>query len=84
MRKNRKRRKRKKGQASPELASSWLESDGLHALVAGLDPSPEALEKASRIYQKNIRNSPLWGEMVRRFGEKEAERLLLEFRVETR
>ncbi len=84
MRKNRKRRKRKKGQASPELASSWLESDGLHALVAGVDPSPEALEEASRIYQKNIRNSPLWGEMVRRFGEKEAERLLPEFRVETR
>ncbi len=45
MRKNRKRRKRKKGQASPELASSWLEPDGLHALVAGVDPSPEALEE---------------------------------------
>jgi hypothetical protein len=38
----------------------------------------------TRRYQQEIRNSPLWDEMVREFGEKEAERLLKKFRVEIR
>ena len=87
MKKNRKKRKRKNGPDSPALTSSWFDSDGLHTLVpgvAGVAPSPEALQEASRLYQKSIRNSALWDEMVRQFGEKEAERLLLEFRVEVR
>ena len=87
MKKNRKGPKRKNGRTSPSLASSWFDSDGLHALVPGVPgvaPSPEALQEASRLYQKSIRNSPLWDEMVKQFGEKEAERLLLEFRVEVR
>jgi hypothetical protein len=83
MGKNRKQRKRKGGQTSG-LPLSWLESDGVHAFVAGVAPSPEALEEASKRYQANIRKSPLWDEMVRQFGEKEAERMLLEFRVEVR
>jgi hypothetical protein len=84
MSKNRKRRKRKNSEESSRLASSWLDADGLHAFVPGVAPSPEALRQATRLYQKGIRNSPLWNEMVRQFGEKEAERLLLEFRVEVR
>ena len=84
MRKSRKRRERKKGQASSSLALSWFDSAGLHALVPGVAPSPEALEEASRLYQQSIRNSPLWDEMVMQFGEEEAERLLLQFRVEVR
>lgn len=84
MRKIRRRQERKKGGASDALASSWLESDGLHALIPAADPSPEALKEASRIYQKNIRNSPLRDEMVRQFVETGAGRLLLDFRVESR
>ena len=84
MKKNRKGRKRKNGRTSPTLVSSWFDSDGLHALVPGVAPSPEALQEANRLYQKSIRNSPLWDDMVRQFGENEAERLLLEFRVEVR
>lgn len=38
----------------------------------------------TRAYQLNIRKSRLWEEMVREFGEEEAERLLREFRVEIR
>jgi len=84
MRKSRKRRDRKKGQPSPSSAASWFDSAGLHALVPGAAPSPEALEQASRLYQQSIRNSPLWDEMVRQFGEQEAVRLLLQFQVEVR
>ena len=84
MSKNRKRRKRKGGQKSPNVVPSWLDSDGLHAFVPGAAPSPEALEEATKRYQASVRKSPLWDEMVKRFGEKEAERMLLEFRVEVR
>ena len=84
MKKNRRQRKRKVEQASSDSPSSWLESDGIHAFVAGVAPSPEAFEEASKRYQENIRKSPLWDEMVRQVGEKEAERMLLEFRVEVR
>ena len=84
MRKNRKRGERKKGQAASEPALSWFDTAGLHALVPGAAPSPEALEEASRLYQQSIRNSPFWDGMVKQFGEEEAERLLLKCRVEAR
>jgi len=35
-----------------------------------------------RSYQQEIRESALWDEMVRKFREKEAERLIRKFRVE--
>ena len=74
---------RKKGQPSPSSAA-WFDSAGLQALVPGAAPSPEALEQPSRLYQQSVRNSPLWDEMVRQFGEQAAERLLLQLRVEVR
>jgi hypothetical protein len=82
MGKNQKRRKRNDGESSSIL--SWLDSDGLHAFAAGEKPSPEALEEATRRYQASIRKSALWDEMVKQFGKEEAERMLLEFRVELR
>jgi hypothetical protein len=84
MSRKRKRRERKKNRSSPGSISTRSDSAGFHALVPGESPSPEDLDEASRLYQENIRNSPLWDEMVRQFGKEEAERLLLEFRVEVR
>jgi hypothetical protein len=52
--------------------------------VPGNAPSPATLDEMARVYQQNIRESPLWEEMVREFGEEEAERFLREFRVEIR
>ena len=63
---------------------SRLEGDGLHVLLPGTPPSPETLDEMTKVYQQNIRESPLWDEMVREFGEEEAERLLMKFRVEVR
>jgi hypothetical protein len=62
----------------------WLERDGLHALLPGSPPSSEMLDDMTRGYQQNIRKSALWDEMVREFGEEEAERILRKFRVEIR
>ncbi len=51
-------------------------------LVPGDAPSGALLDQLTEHYQQNIRNSPLWDEIVRRFGTEEAERILKEFRVE--
>ena len=82
MTRSQERRARKKGRASPSLPLSWFDSAGLHALVPGSAPSPDALAQATKLYQQEIRNSPLWHEMVEQFGREEAERILLQFRVE--
>ena len=39
------------------------------------------LGEMTKLYQQNIRNSPLWEEMVRQFGEEGAEGILRKFRV---
>lgn len=58
-----------------------MADDGMH-VVSPVDPStPQDLEKMTREYQKNIRNSPLWDEMVKQYGKEKAEDLLKEFQV---
>jgi hypothetical protein len=68
--------------ALPSL--SWMAPDGLHTEAPGLPPTPEQLSRMTEEYRKQIRNSPIWYEMVRQFGEEKAEDLLKEFRVDLR
>ena len=63
---------------------SWTDNDGIHFAAPGSLPSPEQLEKMTKEYQKQIRNSPLWDEMVKKFGKAKAEKLLKEFKAESR
>jgi hypothetical protein len=65
-------------------AWAWPEQDGIHYLVPGSPPTPEKLEEMTKQYQENIRNSPLWGMMVKQFGREKAEELLKECRAELR
>ena len=82
---SKKGRKRKRRDRQSKVESMpRLEGDGLHVLLPGIPPSREILDDMTRTYQQNIRQSPLWDEMVREFGEQEAERMLKEFRVEIR
>jgi hypothetical protein len=60
---------------------SWMEKDGFHSLIPGTPPSSEQLENMTKVYQKNIRNSPIWDEMVKQYGKEKAEKPLKEFRV---
>jgi hypothetical protein len=60
------------------------EADGLHALVPGVPPNPEMLAEMTRVYQENIRNSPLWERIVQQYGPEMAEKILKECRVELR
>lgn len=42
------------------------------------------LDQLSKAYQEQLRNSPLWDEMLREFGPEKAEQLLLQCRAERR
>ncbi len=63
---------------------SWTDNDGINFAAPGSPPSPERLEKMTKEYQKQIRNSPLWDEMVQKYGKEKAEKLLKEFKAEVR
>ncbi len=60
---------------------SWMEDDGLHCMIPGETPSEELLDEMTEKYQKQIRNSPMWEEMVKEFGQKKAEELLKQCRA---
>jgi len=81
-RKQKARRERRQKTAAP--VSTWMEEDGLHALVPGQQPSASQLEEMTRRYQESIRRSPLWDQMVKEFGKEKAEQLLRQCRAETR
>ncbi|MBU4077159.1 MAG: hypothetical protein KKI06_10720 [Euryarchaeota archaeon] len=53
--------------------------NGLHAIIPnGSTADIKVLEKS---YQERIRNSPIFDEMVKKFGKKRAEKLLKEFKA---
>ena len=61
-----------------------MDKEGLHAILPGTAPSPEMLAVLNDNFRKELRNSPLWDEMVEKFGTEEAEKLLKEIKVELR
>ena len=63
--------------------SSWIDDGGMHFVNTGTPPSIEEQEKMTKEYQKNIKKSPLWNEMVREYGEEKAEEILKDFQVKT-
>jgi hypothetical protein len=67
------RRAEKKALATPSL--SWQDEEGMHFVAPG-PPPPGFKEKLTENFQKNIRNSALWPQMVAEFGEERALELL--------
>jgi len=61
----------------------WEDADGIHSsfLVPG-EPPPGAADEMTKEFQKRLRSSPMWKQMVDEFGEAEAERLIKECRAE--
>jgi hypothetical protein len=66
---------------SPPHALTWMGGDGIHFVAPGTPPSPAQLEEMTKKYQESIRNSPMWDEMVRKFGKEKAEELLFQCRA---
>ena len=60
---------------------TWVSDEGMHVVAPGAPPTPEELEKMTKEYQKNIRNSQIWDDMVQQYGKEKAEELLKEFRA---
>jgi len=60
---------------------SWIDDAGVHSMLP-VKPDPAMLQRMTELYQQNIRNSPLWDQMVSEFGLEKAERLLKEFRAQ--
>ena len=61
-----------------------LSKEGLHAVLPGVPPSEEMMVELAKNFRKELRNSPLWNEMVEKFGEEEAKKLLEQVNVELR
>jgi hypothetical protein len=55
--------------------------EGIHAVGIGEVPSAEELAVMTAAYQAQIRNSPLWDQMLKEFGEQQAAEMLKEFKV---
>ena len=82
--KNKRKRQQHKRAAPPTLppGMSWMDKDRLHALLPGQAPSSELMAVFNDNVRKELRNAPLWDEMVEKFGAEEAEKLLKQVNVE--
>lgn len=80
--KTRKKRKRNPQTATPNPerhSGHSMDEGGVHSFLSGRKPPPEFEELLTENFQSpkpSGRNSPLWDEMVREFGEQDAEKLL--------
>lgn len=88
-RKNAKRQRRPNAPSSaanPPATHLWREGEGndVHAMVPAVGSKQETLDQLSKAYQEQLRNSPLWDEMILQFGPEKAEELLLQCRAESR
>lgn len=81
--KSRLKRERKERGVEHAEPSMWLDEDGIHVIGVGQPPGVLETAAMSEAYQQQIRNSPLWEEMVKAFGEQKAADMLKEFRVKT-
>jgi hypothetical protein len=61
-----------------------MDDEGIHIVSPGEPQTLGQLDDLSETYQKNLRNSPMWREMVDEFGRDKAEVLLKQCRVESR
>ena len=92
--KKKKKRPRNRSKSQQQDASSenifppdgmtWMEGDGLHALVPGKKPSAEQIQKITETYQRELRKSPLFGQWVKQYGKHKAIEMLKECRYEVR
>jgi hypothetical protein len=60
---------------------AWMAPDGVHVVAPGGPLTQEDLDTMTQAYQQQIRQSPMWKQMVQEFGEAKAEALLKECQV---
>jgi hypothetical protein len=73
---------------SDEIASAattpeaWLTDDRIHMLLPGV-PTSELLEQLSRNFQEELRRSPLWTELIQKYGRERAEQIVQQCRAKS-
>jgi hypothetical protein len=78
---SRKKRERRKQAAAQTPQGVGAGDDGIHAIVPAIAPAREMEDAMTAEFQRNIRKSPLWDDMVRQYGEQKAEELLKKCRA---
>jgi len=68
----------------PPDGITWMEGDGVHALLPGEKPSKVEIHRITQAYQRQIRKSPLFKQWVKQFGKKKSVEILKECRFEVR
>jgi hypothetical protein len=53
----------------------------VHVVAPGGPLTPAELDHLTQTYQKQVRQSPMWKQIVQEFGKAKAEELLKEFQV---
>lgn len=76
-----KAQRRAERMAAVSFPLSWQDEEGLH-LVAPGTPPPGFKKELEKSFQNQIRNSPLWPQMVAEFGEEKALELLGQCKAE--
>jgi hypothetical protein len=67
------------------LPPLWKDAEGIHAMLPfPAAPPPGTADLLTANFQRQIRRSPMWQQLVDRFGEKKAEELLKECKAEIR
>jgi hypothetical protein len=66
----------------PDEGLSWLEGDGVHALLPGERPSEELLQKTTEAYQRSVAQIAPSQKLGEPYGKASAIEMLRECRVE--
>ena len=80
------RHKRKKKKVKGTIKGSGKDRpvDEVHAFVPAIAPKGKLLDRIHYHFKKELRNSPLWDEMVEKYGRQKAEELLDEINIEAK
>ena len=78
------KRKKKKVRGKRKGSGSDKPQDEVHAFVPAVAPKGKFLELVQYNFKKELRNSPVWDEMVSKFGREKAEELLDEIKIDAK
>jgi len=78
-RKSRLKRERRKLREQ-NIIPSWTDEEGMHTIIPSQPgvSAEEMQEKMTIAYQKEIKASPVWDQIVEKYGEEKAEEFLKE------
>jgi hypothetical protein len=68
----------------PDELLFWQDMEGFHTLMPGKPPSEKEIAEITKKYQESLRNSPIYLELIEKFGKEKAEELIGQCKYEVR